>query len=416
VPEQVPDDRPDPSAERAHLLAGVAVWSMDLRTGRLRTNAATRALLGWSDARDTSSHDELMQAVHPEDRPAALACLQALLETGTEFDVEHRVVRADGSSGHVRAVGCAEQDEDGRVVAVHGVSTDITELRSAARALELEQERSRGVLGSMTEGYLLMRDSVIVEANSAVCEMTGFSEAELVGSGPPYPYWPAEDAARLGAARDAMVRSGKGVGEFTAVRKDGARRRLAVTARVLATPTGPTLWLVLLRDVTAERERERSLTEQAAADPLTGVHNSRTFRQDLHDAVLVCAGAPLSLALIDVDHFKAVNDRFGHPAGDEVLITVVTRLVAATSGAGTLARVGGEEFALLMPGLTAEQGHRVVQRALVALSATPIGRVGTVTASAGVAELLDGMTDDALYRLADALMYEAKHRGRNQVR
>lgn len=107
--------------------------------------------------------------------------------------------------------------------------------------------------------------------------------------------------------------------------------------------------------------------------------------------MLACDVGPLSLALIDVDHFMSVNDRFGHPVGDQVLITVVERLVSATSGAGTLARVGGEEFALLMPGLTAEQGHRVVERALVELASAPIARVGTVTDSAGVAQLLEDM-------------------------
>lgn len=416
VAEPVLPDRRDAAYDRAQRMAGVALWSLEVRSGRLRVNGSARAVLGWPESRVTATPQELMDGVHPEDRERALGHLQALIATGAEFTIEHRIVRADGSTGYLRACAAAARDADGSVVAVHGVSTDVTAQRLAAQALELERDRSRAVLSSISEGYLLMREGVIVEVNEAVCAMTGFSADELLGTGPPYPYWPPEAVAELGAVRADWLRAGHGVGEFTAARKDGAPIRVMVTARLLTAADGPALWLVVLRDITAQRAREADLTEQAASDPLTGVHNSRTFRRDLHDAVRASDGSPLSLALVDVDHFKSINDRFGHAVGDEVLIAVVERLRASTADAGELARVGGEEFALLMPGLTAEQAHRVLERALRDLAAGPIGDVGRVTASAGVAELLDGMTDDALYRLTDTLLYEAKARGRNQVR
>lgn len=90
--------------------------------------------------------------------------------------------------------------------------------------------------------------------------------------------------------------------------------------------------------------------------------------------------------------------------------------MAATAGVGTVARVGGEEFAVLMPCTDAPTAHGLLEAALDAVSGTPFPTVGTVTASAGVSQLLDGMGDDGLYRMADALLYEAKARGRNQVR
>lgn len=413
--EPVLPDRRDGSYDRAQLMAGVAMWSLEVRTGRLRMNGSARAVLGWPASRVTATPQELLRGVHPDDRELALGHLHALISTGAEFTIEHRIVRADGSTGYLRACAAAALGADGSVVAVHGVSTDVTAQRLASQALELERDRSRAVLSSISEGYLLMREGLIVEANEAVCAMTGFSADELIGAGPPYPYWPPEAVAELAAVRADWLSAGHGVGEFTAARKDGSPIRVLVTARSLPTADGPGLWLVLLRDVTAQRAHEADLAEQAASDPLTGVHNSRTFRRDLHDAVRACDGSPLSLALVDVDHFKSVNDRFGHAVGDEVLIAVVERLRTSTAACGELARVGGEEFALLMPGLTAEQAHQVLDRALRDLSASPIGVVGTVTASAGVAELLDGMTDDALYRLTDALLYEAKASGRNQV-
>ena len=106
----------------------------------------------------------------------------------------------------------------------------------------------------------------------------------------------------------------------------------------------------------------------------------------------------------------------GHAVGDEVLHAVVARLSESTSGVGQLARVGGEEVALLMPGTDGAAARSALTAALTALRAAPVAGAGIVTASTGVAQLEAGMTDDALYRRADARLYEAKARGRDQVR
>jgi diguanylate cyclase (GGDEF)-like protein len=123
--------------------------------------------------------------------------------------------------------------------------------------------------------------------------------------------------------------------------------------------------------------------------------------------------------LLDIDYFKLINDRFGHSVGDEVLIEVVQRFAAATltGTAFTLARLGGEKFALLMPDTKATEAREIVVAGLEALRGTDFARVGKVTASAGIAELVDDMNDDVLYRLADANLYKAKAKalGRDQV-
>ena len=142
-----------------------------------------------------------------------------------------------------------------------------------------------------------------------------------------------------------------------------------------------------------------------------------TRREALRSAVRLASDErPLSLALLDLDHFKRINDVHGHAVGDEVLVTAVERLAGATAGLGTFARVGGEEFALLMPDTDVVAGRRIVRRAIEALRATGLPIVGHITASAGVAQLQGDMTDDELYRLADGLLYEAKDQGRDQVR
>lgn len=405
---------PSPSA-RAEVLAGVGLWTLDVTTGRLTTNAAARQMLGWTEPGDPVLQD-FLERVHPDDQELLGKHTGELLDSGLEYVVEHRVVLEGGRLMHLRASACAERDAAGEVTTLHGVTLDITDLRRAVEATVRHRDRSKAVLRSLSDGYLLSANGVILEVNAALCELTGFSEYELVGAGTPYPFWPPEAVDELLSVRRRLQSQGGGRGSHAVVRKDGSRVPVSFTASCLPSVDGVPLWIVLVRDVTDERARDLELERRAATDPLTGVQNSRSFRESLRAAVDAASPAePVCLALLDVDHFKAVNDRFGHAVGDEVLRAVVERLVGATSGMGTVARVGGEEFALLMPCTDDRTARRVVESALEALRATPLPAVGVVTASAGLAQLETGMDDDALYRRADSLLYRAKALGRDRA-
>ncbi|TBO27678.1 GGDEF domain-containing protein [Aquabacterium lacunae] len=166
---------------------------------------------------------------------------------------------------------------------------------------------------------------------------------------------------------------------------------------------------------------KQRLKKQSHLDPLTGLHNRRHFDELLHHSLLE-GPRPISLLMVDVDHFKAYNDHHGHPQGDTALRTVAGVLADhARLGKGTAARLGGEEFALLLPGTDARQAH-ALGRALCAAvrgegiphGASPTS--GVVTLSVGVATAEAGhlVSPDELYVLADTAMYEAKRQGRNQ--
>ncbi|HEX6306644.1 MAG TPA: GGDEF domain-containing protein [Longimicrobiales bacterium] len=171
----------------------------------------------------------------------------------------------------------------------------------------------------------------------------------------------------------------------------------------------------------------RRLEHLAITDPLTGLRNARYFhaRLDEEQAERARTGEPLAVAVLDVDHFKDVNDRYGHLVGDDVLANVAREISAVTRQAETAARVGGEEFALLLPGSGTDEALEAVERvrAAIAAAATPVpgteGRERTVrvTASAGVASTADlpGLTALELYGAADTALYRAKEEGRNRT-
>lgn len=176
-----------------------------------------------------------------------------------------------------------------------------------------------------------------------------------------------------------------------------------------------------LEDNLAEQEASLEEAREAAErDPLTQLYNRGVFDRGLLRAVRSAEdeGAPLSLAVLDVDHFKQVNDEYGHPVGDQVLTRVAALLQAAVRQDDLAARIGGEEFALVLPGSPVEAASEVVERIRASVEAEIFGVEGatfSVTLSAGVAILDDDETAAALLKRADEALYAAKQAGRNQA-
>jgi diguanylate cyclase (GGDEF)-like protein len=162
----------------------------------------------------------------------------------------------------------------------------------------------------------------------------------------------------------------------------------------------------------------RALDQQARTDVLTGLLNRRGFESQIAFALALArrGGRPLSLISVDVDHFKRVNDTFGHEAGDEVLRRLARTLDARLRNSDVVARMGGEEFVVLLPDTDAVAAQAIAESLVATMSAQRDPVVGAITISAGVATVR-GTEDDAitLLRRADSALYEAKGRGRNQV-
>lgn len=170
-----------------------------------------------------------------------------------------------------------------------------------------------------------------------------------------------------------------------------------------------------------EAAYHEELNRRASTDPLTGLPNRAIFEELLHHEVGAARrdARPLGILLVDVDHFKRVNDERGHPAGDSVLREVAARMRVAVRGGDHLARVGGEEFAVLLPGADLAAAAEVGERITAHVRAAPVRLEGgsvAVSVSCGATTL--GPDDDALSLVsrADVRLYEAKRAGRDRVR
>ena len=179
-------------------------------------------------------------------------------------------------------------------------------------------------------------------------------------------------------------------------------------------------YVAVIRDVSVEHINTRELIDAALTDPLTGLHNRRGLEGRAEAIHFRPAGAPVTQVwiMVDIDHFKRVNDTYGHEAGDEVLKAVAEALRSTARGADIVARFGGEEFVLVLPDTSAELAVRIAERlrlVIEALSTEVDGQVIRVTASFGVAQRAAQESQLQALERADAALYSSKEGGRNRV-
>ena len=382
----------------------------------VRVNAALCRILGRSADELIGHRDQ--EFTHADDRQADVdAAWEILNGKLSTHQCEKRYVRPDGSVAWVLVSVTFLRDEAGRPLSWVLQLQDITDRRAAEEALRRERDLSQAIVAAMHDGYMLTWNGRIVAINDALCRLTGFAREELVGARAPFPFWPPERRAEVAAVRERLVEQGGGEVEVVVMRKDGTRFPALLTSSAAKGPDGSTLGFVsTIRDITERKRREGELAHRAMSDGLTGLLNRGAFHEHLRVEVAraMASGSPLSLALIDLDHFKAINDTHGHPVGDRVLVDTAQRLRAAGRAGDHLARIGGEEFAWILPGTDGHGAMAAVERFRRSTEQANVGPVPRVTLSVGVCELSDADDVEELYRLADVALYAAKQRGRNR--
>jgi diguanylate cyclase (GGDEF)-like protein/PAS domain S-box-containing protein len=304
----------------------------------------------------------------------------------------------------------------------------LRENEKTSRALRESEAKFRGLVSQSLVGIVLIEDGRFSYSNAKFDEIFGYSAEEVRGMGP------LQTAVESDRGLVAEYLDKRLIGEsdqlhyvFHGLRKNGAVIDIECHSSVMNVGNR-SLIISLIMDISERTRAERAvqvlqeeLREQSTHDALTGLYNRR-FLDEFFGRELLLAkrgGHPVSVIMGDLDHFKAVNDRYGHLAGDEVLRVFGTLLTNNARASDIVCRYGGEEFLLVLPGMTTEGAVERAEQLRQAMAATPVSngvsRI-TVTASFGVATFpTHSRTTDELIAAADRALYSAKAEGRNRV-
>jgi diguanylate cyclase (GGDEF)-like protein/PAS domain S-box-containing protein len=351
---------------------------------------------------------------------------EALLRQAVEgrVEVEGWRLRGDGTRYWAAGVIAALRDDEGLLCGYCRVVRDLPERGWAEAALDESEARLKAIVDTAVDGILTIYvDGIVQSVNPAAVRIFGYAVNEVVGHNVamlmPEPYRSAHDRYLANYLRTGEAKI-IGIGrEVEGLRKDGTvfPLELAVSEVRLADRR---LFTGIVRDISERKRIEAQVRHMALHDELTGLPNRRLLDDRLAQALAIARreGVRSALMIVDLDDFKQVNDRLGHPMGDRLLRLVASRLKTILRESDTLARIGGDEFAIVLPRLkavhdAANVGAKVIDtlRASFDLDGHEV-RIG---ASIGVAFAPEDGTDAAeLVRRADVALYRAKRAGRDQ--
>ncbi|HKB71379.1 MAG TPA: EAL domain-containing protein [Thermoanaerobaculia bacterium] len=395
----------------------MAFWEADPETQRFRfVSGGIAPLLGCSPAERRWEPEFGAARVHPEDRPAYLALFRT--PAPGRLAIEYRASTDDGRERWLRDVFRFRYGDVGRPVAIHGATADVTPRKDAEQAARRSEERYRFLFDESLAGIFRMtEEGALLDCNEAFARIFGYPSREAAMAGREGEmYFDDRDRDRI---VQLLTAEGKVSHAEMQVRRGDGKPMWVLGTFTRLTAETPAVFEGALVDITGRKKAEVLIEYQAFHDGLTGLANRKLFRDRLVQALAVARRKRRRLAVLffDVDHFKLINDRFGHESGDQLLQEIAVRLVKAVRKIDTVARLGGDEFTLLLLDTDTADGAVRVARKLLEAMAPPFSIGGrTLSASASIGISLypdDGDDEETLVRNSDAAMYRAKELGRN---
>ncbi|WMD22662.1 diguanylate cyclase [Achromobacter seleniivolatilans] len=411
--------------------SGTGVWDRNVVTGEIRYSPGWKALLGYSEDELSTRIEEAYSRLHPDDAAYVRESMQAHFDGKTEsYEVEHRIRCKDGSYKWICSRGkVVSRDESGRALRMMGTTTDISALRAMAQRVQqtadLVVNLTDAVPGLVFQCIALPEGGARFSYVSAgIWDMFELTANDVQASTLAIEHRVHADdlTAYRESLRVATLEQSPWQLEFrVCLPLQGLRwRRGDASPRRAA--DGSVVWHGFVTDITDRKRADFELLELAVTDALTMLPNRRHFMSRIaaelarlkregnrHSAVLMC----------DLDHFKSINDTWGHAIGDGVLQHFANTLRAQLREIDLVGRIGGEEFAIVLPDAGIEDAHqfaRGVQRRIADAPFSAAGRRIPLTVSIGIATMhtLDADAELALGR-SDQALYNAKQLGRNRI-
>jgi len=383
-------------------------------------NAATETITGRSRS-DLIGTEFTSYFTSPED---ARAGYEQAFREGQVVDYPLAITHASGRVTPVLYNASVYRNEDGDVVGVFAAARDITEATAIADALEKSEKAFRLAIDGAPQGMAVIGlDLEFLQVNPALCALLGHSEAWMLAHGLVDVIPPSELSVALTGNEELVTGAAHmTVHEGQWLRADGSLVWVVHSTALLREPDGtPASYVAHIQDNTDAHKIREDLLDRANHDPLTGLVNRDQLQAHIDHLLTLppqSAGQPAVL-FCDIDAFKKVNDTYGHLAGDEVLRVVAHRIAAALRLTDIAARVGGDEFVVVLDAVPEQATAVAVAEKICRAIMQPLSIEGhadtTVTSCVGIALGSAGIDAHRLMRNADAALYQAKGEGSNRV-
>lgn len=376
-------------------------------------NEALCTMTGYSEVELLGKSPRMLQG--PATDRKVLNHLRDCLDQGVYFEGAAVNYRKNGETYYLEWSIWPVRDAEGVIRYYVSLQRDMTTKVLA------QQERNllAQALNSTNDAVWITDENlVIVFANEAMEHVSGYSRDELLGNTPLILRSGLHDPAFYAEFHDCLNHGKDFRATFINRHKSGCLYYVEQSIASLRDASGRISHHVgVAKDITAQVEREALLREQAHRDQLTGLLNRHAGEAELQRCKLQALTSGLSFGLVlgDIDHFKRVNDHWGHSMGDRVLQTVARVLQDTVRSGDHVVRWGGEEFLIILPDVSLAMAQELAERIRAAVHARLMPDVGQCSISMGVGGWQLGESDAALLQRVDAALYASKERGRNQV-
>ncbi len=366
---------------------------------------------------------ESIGIVHPDDRKTARGNAALMLKGERSAPYEFRIVTKDGQIRWILETVTPIHYQGKR--AILGNTMDVTERRETERALRESEERYRTIIENIEDGYYEVDlKGNFIFFNDACKAILGYEKDEMVGVN----YRKMADAGIAGKVFEFFNRvytTGKPEKrvEWETMKKDGSRTHVEASISLIRNAESePTGFRGIVHDITERKKTEQVIAHLAYHDPLTGLPNRILFKDRLAMAIAQSKRKELKFALLmlDLDKFKDINDTLGHSVGDRLLRSAGERLSGILRKVDTVARMGGDEFLILLNDMALEENASSIAQKILRIFQKPFildQHERVVTTSIGIAVYPgDGDDEETLMKNVDVALYRAKREGRNRYR
>ena len=403
-------------------IAKLGYWELDLNNDALEWSDEIFQIYCLDPAISMPCYELFLNTVHPDDRENVDLAFTESVKNKTPYNIIHRIIANDEVKVVHQQCLTTYDDQDNPVRSL-GLVQDITE-----RINHLEELRLAATMFNTHAGILITEtDGTIIRVNPAFEKMTGYSSQELIGQNPSFLQSGKQDKNFYANMWREIAENGMWQGELWNKHKSGTLYAEWLTLTAVKNESGEvTHYVGTTQDVTTRKQAESKIEYRAYHDDLTDLANRRLLHDRLHQNISTCKrdntfGAVL---LLDLDRFKDLNDSLGHSAGDEILRLVATRLKSLMREEDTIARMGGDEFVVILPSVDSDistvglKVQAIAEKIRLSLSQPyQLNEESCyLNVSIGISLFPDNADNiDDILKHADTALYRAKAQGRNTV-